>query len=463
MIIFAIKSLIFVFFANQFYHYAKDGLVKSWIVVEQADSISYYNPAQLFVEEGTYAGICRMPGLLPQYALFAWPWGHQTSLVLVIVFQFLFSVLSTFLLAMVASRIIPHRWSFSVIALVYAMSSFVSIWDHTMLSDSFAASSMICAIYFLSEYSVKSQWKYLLLAGFWLTWSIFTRQIVILFVPLFPVLWWTWRKDHFMVVVRAATIFALPIMLLFGCWIWRNYRHEKIFVPLIKPIANCWTIYTPQFMKINELLIVWGEDVQYWINGSPAEWFGRMEKQKEIYNFRSEVSTRAFNADSILALQHLYVDFRSINDTSARKAVGEEILRQADAMLLAYKNERKIEYLITNRIRMMKDFVFPNRLDNIPGPSFDKMNLLQKIIKLGYFALLLLVNAIGVLALFYAIITRNRIMISWSLLPVSLIVMLAGYMGYIEQRYLVPVYPLFLVMAVYFLLNMHARYFRAYN
>jgi hypothetical protein len=463
LIVFVIKSALFLFLAHEFYHYAKSGLVKSWIVVEQADSISYYNPAQLFVEQGWYAGICRMPGLLPQYALFAWPFGHQSALMLIILLQFVFSVISTVLLAIVASRIIPHKMAFPATALTYAASSFVSVWDHTMLSDSFAASSMIFALYYLSEYCTKDRIRYLVLAGCWLTWSVFTRQIIILFLPVFPLLWWVWRKDPLRVVIKNAFVFSIPVIILFGCWIIRNYKEEGVFIPLIKPIAKCWTTYTPQFMKINELLIAWGEDVQYWIKGTPAEWFGSLSKQQKVYEFRSEVNTGEFNADSILVLQHRYVDFRLTNDTLEKKKLGEHILRQTSAMLEAYKSEHKTDYLFFNRIRLIKDFLFPLRLDNTPGPAFDKMNVFQKLFKIGYYVLLLFVNTLGILSILYAIVKRDKTLIVWLLMPVTMVVVLAGIMGFIEQRYLVPVYPLFLVSALYLILSMHARYFRAYN
>lgn len=232
---------------------------------------------------------------------------------------------------------------------------------------------------------------------------------------------------------------------------------------MIKPIADCWTTYTPQFMKINELLIAWGEDVQYWIKGTPAEWFGRIEKQNSCYQFRSEVSTVAFSRDSVIALQHKYVEFRTVEDTTLKKAIGEDILHQCDNMLTAYKREHAFSYYFTNRIRMIRDFVFPVRLDNTPGPAFDKMNVLQKVVKMGYYGFLLLLNITGIAAFFFALIRRDKEMIVWSLMPISQIVILAGVMGYIEQRYLVPVYPLFLMMAVYLVLNMHARYFHGRN
>ncbi|MES1182121.1 MAG: glycosyltransferase family 39 protein, partial [Flavobacterium sp.] len=169
LIIAVIKLALFVFFAIQFKLYAKEGLVTSNIVVEQADSQSYYNPSETFVQTGDYPGMCRMPGLTPIFSIYSFCFGKQAALVGVVITQWLFSVLSVLLLAIVASRLIAHKRAFPVVALLYALSSFVSIWDHTILSDSFSASFLIIALYFLTEFVIRNHWKYLLLAGFWLT------------------------------------------------------------------------------------------------------------------------------------------------------------------------------------------------------------------------------------------------------------------------------------------------------
>jgi hypothetical protein len=91
------------------------------------------------------------------------------------------------------------------------------------------------------------------------------------------------------------------------------------------------------------------------------------------------------------------------------------------------------------------------------------MNIFQKLFKIGYYLLLLLVNTLGIMSILYAIVKRDKTLMAWLLMPVTMVVVLAGIMGFIEQRYLVPVYPLFLVSALCLILSMHARYFRAYN
>jgi Dolichyl-phosphate-mannose-protein mannosyltransferase len=457
LIIFAIKSLLFVYFAMQFYEYARKGLVTSWIVVEQADTISYYNPAFMFVEDGEYAGMCRMPGLVPIYAIYAFPFGKEIALICVIVTQVLFSVLSTFLLAIIAARIIPHRLAFPLTALLYACSSFVSIWDHTLLSDSFATSFLIISFYFLIEFVSGKHWRYLLYAGFWLTWSIFIRQIGILFLPVFPLIWWVWRRDTFISVIKNGLIFIAPFVLFISLWTYRNYRKENVFVPMIKPIADCWTSYTPQFMKINELLIVWGEDVQYWISGSPSEWFNKPVAQQSVYPFRSSLYTSVCNSDTILNLQHKYLLFKTTQDTTIKTQLGDEILKQCDEIIATYKSEKPFGYFVVNRLKMAKDFIFPSRLDNTPGPAFSEMNILQKLVKLGYYFLLLLVNISGVVATIYILISKDWKMFTIALIPWSLIFVLACVMGYIEQRYLVPAYPFFMLLMVYLLMNVITR------
>jgi hypothetical protein len=359
--------------------------------------------------------------------------------------------LSTFLLAIAASRIIPHKLAFPAVALIYSLSSFVSIWDHTLLSDSFATSFLIISFYLLTEFTLRNQMRYLLMAGFWLTWSIFIRQIGILFIPVFPIIWWAWRKDSFKSFVKHGLLFITPFIVFISLWTYRNYEKEKVFVPLIKPIADCWTSYTPQFMKITQLLITWGEDAQYWIAGSSAEWFNKPVAQIQAYPFRTSLNTTKCNADSILQLQQLYVAFKNAEDTLLRKNLGDDILEKCDLMISTYKTERPADYYFTNRLKMMWDFLFPTRLDNTPGPAFSQMNIVQKGVKIGYYILLILVNIAGLLATIYALYRKHWHMLVVAIIPWILIITLAGIMGYIEQRYLVPAYPFFIILLVYFI------------
>jgi hypothetical protein len=116
----------------------------------------------------------------------------------------------------------------------------------------------------------------------------------------------------------------------------------------------------------------------------------------------------------------------------------------------AYRKERKLDFYVVNRFRQLRMFLFPTRLDNMPGPAFAQMNVLQKGVKLGYYALFVLINLFGVLATVFAFFKQGKNALFWLALPWSFIVPLAVLLGYTEQRYYVPVYPFMLVLAVWF-------------
>jgi hypothetical protein len=93
----------------------------------------------------------------------------------------------------------------------------------------------------------------------------------------------------------------------------------------------------------------------------------------------------------------------------------------------------------------MKQFLFPARIDNIPGPVFAQMNIFQKGVKVGSYALLLTVNVLA-LILFIPVILKDWKGRWWLVSSWFLFVVLGGVLGFIEQRYLVPCYFFFTII-----------------
>jgi hypothetical protein len=82
----------------------------------------------------------------------------------------------------------------------------------------------------------------------------------------------------------------------------------------------------------------------------------------------------------------------------------------------------------------------------LPLPKFKEMNILQKAIKLGYYLLLILINTIGFVAGIFYLFKRNYLVI----IPISLIIVLIIGFGIVEQRYLLPTYPFFVIITSFF-------------
>lgn len=89
--------------------------------------------------------------------------------------------------------------------------------------------------------------------------------------------------------------------------------------------------------------------------------------------------------------------------------------------------------------------IFSTRLDDLPFPKFNQMKWYHIIIKGGY---LILLNIITVSAIAGSIILIKKRRF-FGLIPFIYIAILAGILGYVEQRYLVPAYPFMCILTAY--------------
>jgi hypothetical protein len=105
-----------------------------------------------------------------------------------------------------------------------------------------------------------------------------------------------------------------------------------------------------------------------------------------------------------------------------------------------------------NRLRHAQQLLVPLRIDNLPGPAFHEMNVFEKIIKIFYLVLFTVVVIGGMLVMVGLFFTRNNSERWWWMLPLGLVFALTMILGFVEQRYLVPVYP-FMIVAVAFAIS----------
>lgn len=449
-IVLFIKAVLFAYFFTQFRAYTDESWIVSEVAVKTGDTFGYIDPAEDFVQGNGYTSFCRMPGFLPVYAPLSYIFGQSGAFVGVVVFQFFTSVLSVLLLASIAARWIRAEWTFGAVALLYSLSSFVSIWDHYLMSDSFSTSFMIFSLYLLIRFVDSGSWRALVWSGFFLAWTIFFRQVSLVLVPVYAMLiWWYWPHSWFKRGF-ALVVFSLPLVLSIGAWTYYNFKKSERFIPLIASVGECYSTYTPQLLAIDKMIIDWGEDYLRWSQGSLAHWYLWEPWENRPIHIPERLLTSQCNLDSLYTLRANYVIFLQDSNLVARERAGAKVLASVERFSTAYKQEKKFDFYITNRFRQLRMFLFPSRLDNMPGPAFGAMNVLQKGVKLGYYALFLLINLCGVLATVLALYKQRQHALFWLALPWSFIVPLAVLLGYTEQRYFVPVYPFMLILAIWF-------------
>ncbi|MFM2202254.1 MAG: hypothetical protein RL040_1454 [Bacteroidota bacterium] len=411
------------------------------------DTLTYYYPVEQILSSGQYYGMCRMPGILPIYLPLRLVASEIIAHQLIIVLQLIFSSVAAVLLAILSARAFQLQRAFIICILLSCATTFVSIRDVYLLSDSFCISSLITTVYFLSEYVLSKRKMQLVYAGIFLAWAIFLRQITILAVPvaglfLLAQLKWDLRKT-----LSSFFIVMIPILLALGTWTLRNKITYGRTVILVAPLNECMYNLTPELSAIRKLIITVGEDFQPWVKGGGAYWFFNQPIENDSdFPFGTDDFTSTMGEPEIRALRN---DYRLLSDTSLTSnefdSLQQSVVSRAESYSSSYAQEHALNYHVGNKFRFAFHFLFPNRIDDIPFPPRNEMNFLQLGIKSWSLISLWLVHAFAICIVAVWLIKRNLKLLIWAMLPFSFVIALS-YLGYIEQRYLATSFPFFLLM-----------------
>lgn len=458
-IIASIKLVLFTYYAVQFHNYWDSDMLVGDVGVTTGDSTGYYSPAKSFATGEGYNSVCRMPGVVPIYALFAVFLDHYSALVSVVFVQLLLSIFSVYLLGSFASSVFKSKYIFQLVTLLYAMSTFVSIFDHMLMSDSLSNSFFIFSIFYLNTSFEKYSWKRLLISGFFLAWAVFLRQIFLVVYPAIAFLLVIhyrnlWRQWFF-----GGLIFIAPLVISIGLWSQYTLKIAGKRIYLTAPIEDCFSTYTLQYQELSGLLIDMGYGEPFWTEGSLPQWMIRSKTNAKAPSISTRHFNSAFNADSLNILRNQYHAFLN-SEGLTREELGKSFLDKVMFYRKTYRNENKWDYYVLNRLRHVQVFLFPMRLDNLPGPAFSQMNIFQKAIKLFYSLFFFIVAPLGLISLFWIFIKRPMREGSWSTIPLLLFATLAVVLGFVEQRYFVPIYPFCIIGVSVLISHILTRRFR---
>lgn len=450
VVVIVIKAVLFLWYAEQFrLYYQQDMIVAGW-AIETNDTDGYFDPLQDAAEGRGYSTACRMPALLPFYVPLAYIGDTDTVKVAIVGIQWLMSVVSCILLALMAVSWFRTERVFGPVVILYAISSFVSIWDHYLMSDSLSVSFFILSCYLLMRYLNDHSMRQLLFSALFLVWSLFFRQIMIIVIPVYLAIivfdrWLLWRMRW-----KNLAVFTLPFAVFIGVWGWWNHQRTGKFTWLVTPLHECYETYTLPSIGMAEMVIDMGQDYLSWSQGSLAQWLFAGEYKGEQIPHLKAIQTTQLTADTLIALRNEFAMYRSsAGDDALRKTLGQRLLDKQSRYVLAYKTERSFEYYVLNHFRHLRRFLWPDRLDNLPGPSADKMNVIQFTLKAGYYILLLLLTTSGTVGLILVLLSPSDRLFTWAFLPGAFLFTLGFWFGYSEQRYLAPVYPFLIVYTVY--------------
>ena len=470
LIAFIIKLFIFIIHTGAFHSNWPEGSITKGIWVNTNDTKDYYQPIERLLNGEGYSlkttddeGVSavrpwafRMPGLLPIYAPLNLILGGEWAKFFIIILQFFLEVICVLLLAQCARWIFNNKTIAAFCFIFYLFSIYVSIHTNFAASESFCTSFFIVSFYFFIRYIQHKNKKRLFVSGFFLCWSIFFRPTIMFMAIAYPIILLILDKKNgtFSIGSFFQKSFILFSFFIFfdAIWIVRNYKAFDRFVPLNDSFS---AVASAQEIALYNLIIAWGEDIQDW-NPSAGRWFVRpTNSTTRVYDstfqktnpFPPSVFTQDYNLDSLKSLRQIYwKTFAKTENDSSAYYYRTIFVQKSTAYLQSYKSNKPFQYYVLNKFKFFKRFLFIK----VPyGTPFTGKNIFNKAIR-GLQLLLYYFIILSAIAGVFLVWKRKLLLPKLVSLLAILFIFIHVWFGYVENRYLVPLYPILVLFSAYF-------------
>ncbi|HWY98770.1 MAG TPA: hypothetical protein VNY36_06775 [Bacteroidia bacterium] len=459
LLAFIFKGIIFIFLL-----YRHDiNPIPGFRGVIAGDTYSYFSPIDNFIAHGAYSPDFRMPGYGFLYYPFALLFSKTIAYNIIIILQFIAASLSVYCLALITHIIFKSKAMFYLTFYLFAISTYTSLFDSTLLTESFTTSFLIFAVFFLLKV-LQNESKTtlnLVLSGLFLTEAIFMRPAFSpLLLPFSVVILVFFHRNQSRKFILRLLVFMSPFLLFEGAWLTRNFIKHNKFIPVTSSLYYP-NIENTYYLPIYTLARSWGGSDQIWEPDAEIRWFGIDDGlAPELHNVNvslpTYIYTSKFNYDSLVVLKKqltLYLSNESnpAADSLKMKSLLITIRKKCYLYANSIKEEKPFLYYVVAPIMRTKHFLVHSGTYNLFNTLTGQLGRIPYCIKLFYSLLYLLVigfGAIGIILLLWQSMRFTPVMLIWSIV-VFTIVIHPIILGAGEKRYFVPAYPFMLIFAIY--------------
>lgn len=418
------------------------------------DTASYFDSIEHLLLDGhytysltqlsAYAG--RMPGYGVVYGFFRLWLPQNAACDGVVLLQMAFAIVSFYYLGELAYLLSRRRAVAYATVLIYAISPYGAQADLYLLTESFAASALLISSYYFLRGINSTNYRYLVIAGAWLTWVVFLRPYMAPLLGVWPAIYLyhkvrkVKRVNHRMWV--GSLLFLMPFVLVDGAWTARNWLVCGQFVPLQIPYAG--VEISPVYLESRRFAGALGEDPVEWNTASIMAWLTLPKPPAQAAPKQWQL-THNGTYDSLVWLRQRIQAAK----TETLPAFEQQNTKQAVAALRRFHDavvhERPFLYYVVAPLRLTYHLVLTGGGTSIFAWPFAELALWQRGIRLFFtFSHWLLIGA----SLFSYLSWPRGLPIGWALVrlsPIYLIVLFVVGLRYVEPRYFLVVYPLALL------------------
>lgn len=442
------------------------------------DFSDYVEPVNQYIENDQNLFLndrltVRMPGYSLVYLLFRLFFSEHWALNIITFLQAILSGISCYCLAQIAFSMFNNIYIYWLTYFGYIISTYVSIWDGYILTESFGASSLIISVFLLSCYLQNKKTIFLLCSGIFIAWCIFLRPYIlpVLFMLSLIII----LVSPLKMLKKTLIIFISPFLLAESVWIIRNYIVTNkliLFQSRLTDQGNINSLDKPAHLTFATFVTKFGGDDVYWQVNSESMWFmpdtfqrkfgGRLSDENI---FPKQIFEDTLTFEHILAARKYF--FKTY-DTSI--TVNEKLFynREANKITLAFMNsyERRHFFMFhfASRLIQLKKFIFHPGTYSLPIGLFSQITLPWKIIKLFYSILYLFVMIVGVFASLYKVLfsakeIKSKIaIIIYALIPLYLVTVFPLLFRTFEYRFNTFAYIFLLIFSCQFTVDLFIKF-----
>jgi hypothetical protein len=425
------------------------------IGIEGGDTKTYISPIDNFIENGDYFDDHRMPGYGFFYYTFRLFLTKTLALNALLIFQLVVDAISVVLLAKISDFFSQNRVVFFLTFSAYCISTFVSIFDLYLLSETLCTSLLIISLYFLLKPNRKDNlWNYFF-SGLFLTGSVFMRPIIApLFILFLLYVLFVILKKSNLYKFKVCVFFLLPFVVIDGVWVVRNYTIYSKFIPLQKSVYYIGDEKT-YLISLTAFLNSYGGSAVYWNPKSDITFYKPFATGNSIAEVLppSFIYTSQFNYDSLLSIKKQIGEIDSIGiykESAAKK--NKLVVDKLNRYTKSIKVEKPFVFYVTSRFNVLYNFVSHSGTYNLYNKLSNELNALEYIIKIFYSILYCAVILFGFIGsmyfLFFGFSNNRLVLLTFTTIYLLLIYPFVFKMD--EYRYLVTAYPFLLLIAVFF-------------
>jgi len=413
------------------------------------DAHSYLDPIESLVDEGSYKleGVLtafRMPGFFPIYGPLYFLFGKSLALNLFGIFGFLIEALSVrFMYIMIRSSFTQKAAFFA--CLIYILFPRLSMYSYLGMTEGLAAAMLIFMVFYY--WKSKDKVRYLWHTGFFVSWFIFLKPIGGILLPVIGVVILIEaflahdRRNKVISIVlrRLAIVMAIPALCI-SLWTIRNYLTFERFMPLTTAFQSS-TIES----SFKRFCRTTGLEFQTWSREDAMIWFlppshpSFNEEYAQGNPFPDQTFTSSFNYDSLIGLRsdwNLLQEERFTESDSITMAAS--IIDRFEQYSASFRAEKPFRFYIGTRLEFIKRFLV---IKDSFAPFAQNSAIFLSIrvwFFLSYFALV----GIGIIGWIEIMFSRkNGMLFPGSILLAFVLVHIA--LGIIENRYVLPIVPIF--------------------